>query len=109
MNGLLWFSIDYSHLSNVTVMDTYLLPCMYEHIDSLHMPKIFRAPDAISGFRKIPVKEENRKITVFVCFAELCRYACMTLGLIGARATFQRALNVLLSDFIWKTCFGLPR
>ena len=103
-DGKLRFCIDYRKLNTMTVKDSYPLPRMDECIDTLGDAKVFTTLDAFWGYWQITVPEEDRAKTSFVCHAGQYQYIRMPFGLTNAPATFQRALDVILGKFKWKTC-----
>lgn len=103
-DGSLRFCVDYRKLNAVTVRDTYPLPRMDECIDSLGEAKVFTTLDANWGYWQVPVAPKDRDKTAFVCHAGLYRFKRMPFGLTNAPATFQRAIDIILSQYKWKTC-----
>ena len=103
-DGKLRFCIDYRRLNAMTVKDSYPLPRMDECIDTLGEANVFTTLDAFWGYWQIAVPEEDRPKTSFVCHAGQYQYVRMPFGLTNAPATFQRALDVILSKFKWNTC-----
>lgn len=93
------FYINYHHLNNVTGKDTYPLPQIITCIDSLGTANIFSTLDANSGDWKIQVEKEDRDKKTFVSHAALYRHKHGPIGLTNALATFQRALDVIVSGF----------
>ena len=77
---------------------------MDECIDTLGEANVFTTLDAFWGYWQIAIPEEDRPKTSFVCHAGQYQYVRMPFGLTNAPATFQRALDVILSKFKWKTC-----
>ena len=103
-NGSMRFYVDYGKLNAVTVKDTYPLPRLDECLDWLGDTKVFSALDAISGYWQMPIPEPDRDKTAFSCHSGLYRFSRMPFGLTNAPATFQRAMDILLSPFRWKSC-----
>ena len=103
-DGRLRFCIDYRKLNEMTVKDSYPLPRMDECIDSLGEAKVFTTLDAYSGYWQMPIREEDRDKTAFVCHAGTYQYRRMPFGLTNAPASFQRALDLILTKYKWKTC-----
>ena len=93
------FCFDYWRLNAVTIRDSYPFPRMDDYIDSLGEATVFSTLECNSGYWQIPVAEEDREKTAFVCHAGLYQYLRMRFGLTNAPATFQRTLDIILSPF----------
>ena len=101
-DGSLRFCIDYRRLNALTLRDSYPLPRMDDCLDSLGTANIFSTLDADSGYWQLKVAEEDRDKTSFTSHRGTFRFKRMPFGLINAPATFQRAMDVLLSRVLWK-------
>ena len=98
------FCIDYCKLNAVTKPDAYPLPRIDDCLDSLGDAMIFTTLDANAGYWQIAVAPEDRDKTTFTCHSGTYRYRRMPFGLRNAPATFQRALDIILSGVRWQTC-----
>lgn len=98
------FCVDYRRLNEVTVKDTYPLPRMDDCIDFLGEATVFSMLDANCGYWQIPVAPEDQDKTTFTCHEGTFRYIRLPFGLTNAPATFQRAIDMILSGVKWKTC-----
>ena len=87
-----------------TIADTYPLPRMEDCIDSLGEARLFTTLDALWGYWQVPIAERDRDKTTFTTHMGTFRYRRMQFALRNAPATFQRALDVILSGVRWKTC-----
>ena len=103
-DGKLRFCIDYRKLNSMTVKDTYPLPRMDECIDTLGEAQYFTTLDAYSGYWQMKIRKEDRYKTAFVCHEGTFQCKRMPFGLTNAPACFQRALDLILTKFKWKTC-----
>jgi len=81
---------------------------MDECIDSLGEVTIFSTLDCNAGYWKIAIAPEDPEKTAFVCHEGAAQYKRMPFGLTNAPATFQRALNLILSGVKWKSCLIYP-
>ena len=95
-DGTMRFCVDYRQLNEVTVRDVYPLPRMDDCIDFLGDAKVFSTLDCNSGYWQIPVANEDRDKTTFVCHEGAYRYIRLPFGLSNAPATFQRAIDMIL-------------
>jgi len=77
---------------------------MDECIDSLGEATIFSTLDCNAGYWQVAIAPEDRKKTAFVCYEGAYQYKRMPFGLTNAPATFQRALDIILSGVKWQSC-----
>ena len=102
--GKLRFCVDYRRLNAMTIKDSYPLPRIDDCIDSLGDAVIFSTLDANSGYWQMKIRKEDRHKTVFFTHSGVFQYVRMPFGLTNAPASFQRALDLILTKFKWKTC-----
>ena len=102
-DGSTRFCVDYRKVNALTARDVYPLPRMDECLDSLGEASYFTTLDANTGFWQIEVHPDDRDKTTFSCHAGMYRFLRMPFGLINAPATFQRAMDILLSDVRWES------
>jgi len=98
------FCADYRRLNERTVKDVYSIPRMDDCLDSLGDATVFSTLDCISGYWQIPVAAEDRDKTTFTSHTGLIMFLRIPFGLVNAPASFQRALDIILSGLRWKTC-----
>jgi hypothetical protein len=77
---------------------------MDECIDSLGDAVVFTTLDSNIGYWHIPVHSEGRDKTTFASHYGIYRFLQLPFGLWNAPATFQRAIDIILSEVKWKTC-----
>ena len=101
-DGSLRFCVDYRKLNNITVRDSYPMPRMDECIDSLGSATVFSTLDCNSGYWQLPVANKDQDKTTFTCHAGSYKFLRLPFGLRNAPATFQRAMDIILSKVRWK-------
>ena len=103
-DGSLRFCIDYRRLNTLTIRDSYPIPRMDECIDSLGDATVFSTLDANAGYWQIPLHENDKQKTAFTTHQGLYQFTRMPFGLTNAPATFQRALDIILSPVKGQYC-----
>ena len=95
--------IDYRPVNAVTQKDVYPLPRTSEVLDTLGKAKFFSKLDLKSGYWQITMEPSDRHKTAFTTRQGLFEFTVMPFGLTTAPATFQRLMDSLLGDMLWKT------
>lgn len=103
-DGRMRFCVDYRRLNAVTIKDSYPLPRIDDCIDTLGEAVIFSTLDAYSGYHQLSIAKRDRLKTAFVTHHGQFQWKRMPFGLSTAPASFQRALDMILTQFKWKTC-----
>ena len=96
-DGSLRFCADYRRLNATTIPGAYPLPLIDDCLDSLGDPEIFTTLECNTGYWQAPLALEDRDKTTFTSYLGTFRYTRMPFGLRNAPATFQRALDIILS------------
>ena len=91
-------------LNAKTVPEAYPLPRIDDCLDSLGYAEIFTTLDCNAGYWQVPVAPEDRDKTTFKSYLGTFRYTRMPFGPRNAPATFQRALDIVLSGVRWQSC-----
>jgi len=103
-NGKARFCVDYRWLNNITKKDAYPSPRMEDCLDSLGDAQVFTSLDCNAGYWKVPLRKEDQEKTAFTTHCGIYHWLSMPFGLTNAPATFQRALDIILSGLKWQIC-----
>ena len=97
------FFVDYRKLNEVTIKDAFPIPRIQQTFDALKGQKYFSSLDLASGYWQVPAAEEDRHMTAFVTpDGGFYEYVMMPFGLSNAPGTFQRLMNELFREHLWK-------
>lgn len=97
--------IDYRKLNEKTIEDKYPLPRIEENLDSLGKCSYFSTLDLAQGFHQIEMSAKSIEKTAFVVNNGHYEYVRMPFGLKNAPSTFQRVMDNVLRDHLYKSCF----
>jgi len=103
-NGKARFCVDYRRLNNIINKDAYPLPRMEDCLDSLGDAKVFTSLGCTAGYWQVPLRKEDQEKTAFTTHCGIYHWLSMPFGLKNAPATFQRALDIILSGLKWQIC-----
>ena len=76
--------IDYRKLNSVTIFDPEPMPTAEEIFAKLAEDQYFSKFDLSKGYWQVPVREEDRDVTTFICHRGLFRSRIMPFGLVNA-------------------------
>lgn len=94
----------------MTVLDNFATALHYsllqvnDFIDSLEDVYLFVALVALWEYWKVLIKEEDNDKTTVTSHLGISHYNRMLFDLHNAYATFQVALDFMVSEYRWKTC-----
>ena len=92
------FCIDFRKLNSATKMDAYPLPRADACLDELAGSKFFSCMDLISGYWQLAMDPESIPKTAFsIPGGGHYEFLKMPFGLCGAPASFQRAMDIIMS------------
>jgi len=103
-NGKARFFVEYRRLNNITKKDAYPFPRMEDCLDSLGDAQVFTSLDCTPGYWQVPLCKEDQEKTAFTTHCGIYHWLSMPFGLTKAPATFQRALDIILSGLKWQVC-----
>lgn len=103
-DGTLRFCVDFRALNEKTIIDAYPLPRIDNYLDVLGKARFFSTIDLITGYWQILLEEQDKEKTAFSTRNRHLQFKVMPFGLAGAPATFQRAMDVLLTGISWQYC-----
>lgn len=104
-DGTTRFCVDYRALNDITIKDVFPLPRIDDLLAALSGAKYFSSLDAASGYWQVPMRSADISKTAFICTEGLFEFTVMPFGLCNAPATYQRMMQSILSDLLWKCCF----
>eukprot|EP00112_Aurelia_sp_Birch-Aquarium-sp1_P006609 Seg1725.9 transcript_id=Seg1725.9/GoldUCD/mRNA.D3Y31 product="Retrovirus-related Pol polyprotein from transposon 297" protein_id=Seg1725.9/GoldUCD/D3Y31 len=96
------FVVDYRGLNAVTLGDGYPIPNVSNILGDISEGKIFAKLDLASRYWQVPVNPKHREKTAFCTHLGLWENLHMPFGLKTAPQTFQRILNTVFADFLYK-------
>ena len=90
--------VDYTDLNKHYPKDPFGLPRIDQVIDSTDGCVLLSFLDCYSSYHQIALKEEYQIKTAFITPFETYAYTTMSFGLKNAGATYQRAIQLCLTD-----------
>lgn len=103
-NGTKRLVVDFRFLNAITIKDHYPLPQMSEMFLALHGAKHFAALDCTEGFLQIPILPEHKHRTAFVTSFGSYHYKRVPFGFTNSPAKFQRTMNDIFEEGLFKRC-----
>lgn len=103
-NGQKRMVVDFRFLNDITRKDHYPLPHLSNMFRALHDAKYFAALDCTEGFLQISVNPNDRYKTAFITDKGSYQYKRAPFGFTNSPAKFQRAMNQIFHDGLFKKC-----
>jgi transposase InsO family protein len=97
---------DHRKINVYTENDSYPIPAIEDIVNWLATKKIFTTLDLRSGYWSVALAEESRRFTAVKTVLGVMEYMRMGMGLKGASAHFQRLMERVLVDQLWKTALA---
>lgn len=97
-----WLCVDFRRLNSKTRRDAFPLPRIDESFDALRGAKFFSTIDLASGYHQVAMHERDRSKTAFTTPFGLYEYVRMPFGVCNGPVTFQRLMQVTMSDLIFQ-------
>ena len=88
--------INYHHLNDITIRDSYPLPCINQIMDQVHNSKYFSKFNMKSGYNQLCIHPGDEWKTAFVTPHGMFQLNVMTFGFMNAPLAFQWFVNDLL-------------
>lgn len=101
-DGSLRLCVDYRKLNSKTRRDAFPLPRIDESFDALRGAKFFSTIDLASGYHQVAMHERDMSKTAFTTPFGLYEYVRMPFGVCNGPATFQRLMQVTMSDLVFQ-------
>jgi hypothetical protein len=105
-DGSLRLRVDYRGLNAITVKDRTPLPLIGEALDRLANAKIYTKLDVKDAYHNLWIAVGDEWKMAFRTKYGLYEYLVMPFGLTNARASFQRWMNEVLSDYLDVFCIA---
>ena len=103
-DGSLRCCVDYRHLNERTIKDTYPLPRIDDCLDALAGAKLFSTFDLRSGYYQVKMDPGDAHKTTFLTRRGTFAFRVMPFGLCNAPATFQRLMDATMLGLNFEIC-----
>ena len=93
-NGEIQLCIDLINLNKFSKKDNYPLPKMEHLLQRVSVASVMSFLDGFSSYNQVSVHPDDQEKTAFTTPWGTFMYAKMPFGLMSARETFQRAMDI---------------
>lgn len=87
---------NYKQLNQITVFDPEPMMANEDVFNKLSGSKVYSKFDFCKGYWQIPVAENSRDLTTFVCANGLYKFKMMPFGLVNSASSYNRMMRKLL-------------
>ncbi|MBW0517926.1 hypothetical protein O181_057641 [Austropuccinia psidii MF-1] len=101
-DGIYRLCADFIALNSYTKADRYPIPRIPHALGKLAKAKYITNKDCMKGFYQNGVKPNSMKLLRIICHMGIYEYTRMPFGIKNAPAHFQRMLDTLFKDEIFK-------
>jgi hypothetical protein len=103
-DGSVRFAIDFRKLNEVTRKETYPMPNIQDYLDVLRGNEYFTIADGQQAYFGLPMDEDSKPFTAFICHLGQYQFLKMPFGLCNAPAIYQRLMSSVLHGMLWEEC-----
>ena len=87
---------NYKQLNQVTIFDPEPMMANEDVFNKLNGSKIYSKFDFCKGYWQIPVAENSRDLTTFICANGLFKFKVMPFGLVNSASSYNRMMRKML-------------
>ena len=103
-DGSTRFAIDFRKLNEITRKEVYPMPHIQDYLDVLRGNEYFTIADGQQAYFGLPMDEDSKPMTAFICHLGQYQFLKMPFGLCNAPAIYQRLMNSVLQGMLWEEC-----
>ena len=101
-DGSIRFCVDYGKVNGVSKKDNHPLPRIDDTLDTLQGMEYFSKLDLARGYWQVEMEESDKEKTAFITHEGIYEFNVMPFGLSNAPATFQRLMQEVLDELVYK-------
>ena len=101
-DGSIRFCVDYGKINGVSKKDNHPLPRIDDTLDTLQGMEYFSKLDLARGYWQVEMEENDKEKTAFITHEGIYEFNVMPFGLSNAPATFQRLMQEVLDELVYK-------
>jgi len=105
-DGTLRCCVDYHRLNDATRKDAYPLPRTDDCFDAMSGSRWFSTFDLRSSYHQVALDPNDMDKTAFITCRGMYRFRTMPFGLCNAGATFQRLMDLTLTELNLEVCLA---